>query len=259
MAGFDLKDRVAIVTGGGTGVGKGIVMELAKAGANIVIAARRLQVIEKAAEEVRAIGREALAVRCDITDKDQVDTLVKKTMDKFGKIDILVNNAGGSMVWPFEKISSHGWDVILALNLKGAFHCAQAVGEVMKKQNGGKIINIASVTGEDGSVSAVHYGAAKAGLINMTRSLAMLWGKHNIYVNCIAPGLVKTQGLEDSMSPINTEDEYFKRQIPNLPISRLGTPEEIGGPVVFFASDASNFITGQTLKVDGGMTLVYVH
>ncbi len=135
MSVFDLTDKVAIVTGGGTGIGKGIALEFAKAGANVIVASRRLDVIEKAAAELKALGRRSLAVQTDVTIKEQVDNLVKQAVDKFGRIDILVNNAGGGSIWPFEKISPRGWDVILAINLKGTFLCSQAVGNVMIGQS----------------------------------------------------------------------------------------------------------------------------
>lgn len=252
MSAFDLTDKIAIVTGGGTGIGKGVALEFAKAGAHVVVASRRMEVIEKAVSEVEAFGRQSLAVATDIIQKEQVDNLVEKTVTKFGRIDILVNNAGGSAAWPFEKISPKGWDVIMAINLKGTFLCCQSVGEVMKKQNSGKIINISSITGVHGSVRIPHYGAAKAGIINMTKTLAIQWGKNNINVNCIAPGLIKTEIIETALQ---MSDEELNQIAESFPISRIGVPEDIGYATVFLASEASSFMTGQTLIIDGGSTL----
>jgi NAD(P)-dependent dehydrogenase (short-subunit alcohol dehydrogenase family) len=245
---FDLTGKVAIVTGGGTGVGKGIATCLANAGADIVLAARRLEPIEKECAELQKLGCKTLAVQTDVTEKEQVDNLVKATVDKFGKIDILVNNAGGSGPWPFEKMSLKGWNSIMAINLTGSFLCCQAVGAVMAKQGRGKIINIGSTSGLVASGSLVHYAAAKAGVINMTASLGYIWGKYNINVNCVIPGLIATEALEASLGE-------FLAQAKAYPLGRLGKPEEIGGPVVFLASDASNYMTGRYIVVDGGQTL----
>lgn len=251
MSVFDLTDKVVIVTGGGTGIGKGIAMEFAKAGAHVVVASRRLDVIRKAAAEIETLGRRSLAVQTDVTEKGQVDNLVKQTVDKFGRIDILVNNAGGSAAWPFDKISPKGWDIILTINLKGTFLCSQAVGQVMIAQKKGKIINISSVAGVGSSPDIPHYGAAKAGVINLTKTLAVLWGKHNINVNCIAPGLIKTEVVQ---SALHLTDEELANRTKSYPIARIGLPEDIGYASTFLASEASNYITGQTLIVDGGLS-----
>ena len=249
MSIFDLTDRVAIVTGGGTGIGKGIAIELAKAGAHVVIASRRLEVIQKAAAEVEALGRRSLAVPTDVIEKEQVDNLVKQTVDKFGRIDILVNNAGGSAAWPFEKISPRGWDIILAINLKGTFLCSQVVGQVMIEQKKGKIINIASVAGVGSAPQIPHYGAAKAGVISLTKTLAVLWGKYNINVNGIAPGLIKTEVLQSALS---LSDKELADRTKSFPIARIGLPEDIAYASVYLASEESNYMTGQTLVIDGG-------
>lgn len=253
MSIFDLTDKVAIVTGGGTGIGKSIALEFARIGANVVVASRRLDVIDKAAAEIEALGRRSLAVQTDVTIKEQVDNLVKQTVDKFGRIDILVNNAGGGAAWPFEKISPKGWDVILAINLKGTFLCSQAVGNVMIEQKKGKIINISSCVGVNGSPVALHYAAAKAGIINLTKSLAALWGKYSINVNCIAPGLIQTEVVQSAMHL--TDEDWVKKTKSFSIAARAGLPEEIGYAAVFLASEASNFITGHTLAVDGGTSV----
>lgn len=252
MTAFDLTDKIAIVTGGGTGIGKGIALEFAKAGAHVVVASRRLEVIEKAAAEVEALGRRSMVVQTDIIEKEQVDNLMDKTVNEFGRIDILVNNAGGSAAWPFEKISTKGWDIIMAINLKGTFLCCQSAGKVMIEQKIGKIINISSVAGLAASTNIPHYGAAKAGVINLTKTLAALWGQYNINVNCIAPGLIMTEIMQTALQ---MTDEDVKESTKSFPIARVGLPEDIGYASVFLASEASSFMTGQTLTIDGGATL----
>jgi len=250
MSVFDLTDKVAIVTGGGSGIGRGIAVAFALAGADVVVAGRRPDVLEKAAADIKAAGRRSLAVQTDVTQAEQVENLVKKTLDKFGRIDILVNNAGGAAAWPLEKMSPRGWDVVLAINLKGTFLCSQAVGKVMVEQKKGKIINISSVAGLRASPGSAHYGAAKAGVINLTRSLAALWAGNNVHVNCIAPGLIDTEAVRPAL---NLEDpEKMKERAKAIPLGRVGQPEDIAYAAVFLAAPASNFITGQTMVVDGG-------
>ena len=250
MSVFDLTDKVAIVTGGGTGIGRGIALEFAKAGAHVIVASRRPDVLEKVAAEIEKMGRRSLVVQTDVIQAEQVDNLVKQTLDKFGTIDILVNNAGGAAAWPLEKMSPRGWDIILAINLKGTFLCSQAVGKVMVEQKKGKIINISSVAGLRASAGSAHYGAAKAGVISLTKSLAALWAEYNVYVNCIAPGLIDTEAVRPALG---LEDpERMQEQAKAIPLRRLGQPEDIAYAAVFLASPASNFITGQTIVVDGG-------
>lgn len=250
MSVFDLTDKVAIVTGGGTGIGRGIAMEFAKAGAHVIVASRRPDVLEKVAAEIEKMGRRSLVVQTDVIQAEQVDNLVKQTLDKFGMIDILVNNAGGAAAWPLEKMSPRGWDTILAINLKGTFLCSQAVGKVMVEQKKGKIINISSVAGLRASPWSAHYGAAKAGVISLTKSLAALWAEYNISVNCIAPGLIDTEAVRPALD-LQTP-EKMQEQIKAIPLRRLGRPEDIAYTAVFLASPASSFITGQTIVVDGG-------
>ncbi len=252
MSTFDLADKVAIVTGGGTGIGKAIALEFARAGAHVVVASRRMEMIKRAAGEIEALGRQSLAVKTDVIEKEQVDNLVKQTVDQFGRIDILVNNAGGSAAWPFEKISPKGWDIILAINLKGTFLCSQAVGKEMIKQKKGKIINISSVAGVGCSPTIPHYGAAKAGVINLTKTLAVLWGRYNINVNCIAPGLIQTEIVQGAL---NLSDEEMAERTKLFPIQRIGLPEDIAYGAIYLASDASEYMTGQTLVIDGGVTV----
>ncbi len=248
MAQFDLKNKVAIVTGGGTGIGKSIVLEFAKAGCDVVIASRKQANLDKVAEEVKALGRRCLAIATDVRIPEQVDNMVKQTVDKFGKIDILVNNAGATFASPVEKISPKGWDTIININLKGTFLCSKAAGVVMIQQKKGKIINIASVAGIYGDSGMAHYGAAKAGIINLTKTLSMEWAPYNINVNAIAPGLIETEGVK--AQGVISPEEMEKRKIKG-PLAGPGQPEDIAYMAMFLASELSNHITGETIVVAG--------
>ena len=247
MSQFDLTDKVAIVTGGATGIGRGIALEFAKAGADVVVASRKLPNLEKVVAEIEALGRRSLAVTTDVRIPEQVDNMVKQTVAKFGRIDILVNNAGASFTCPVVDMTPNGWDAIIGINLKGPFLCSRAAAKVMIEQKGGKIINIASVAGINGSPGMAHYGAAKAGLINLTKTLALEWAKHNIYFNCISPGLIMTEGAYAALG-LADEAESVNR----IPLGRAGKTEEIGYAVIFLASEASSFLTGETIAVQGG-------
>jgi len=245
---FDLKDRVAIITGGGTGIGRGIALEFAKAGAEVIVASRNLENLEKVAKEIKYLGRRSLAVGTDVRKPEDVENMVQRTMEAFGKIDILVNNHGAGFNCPVEDLSPGGWDAIVGINLKGVFLCSKAVGKVMIQQQKGKIIHIASTAGLYGSPTLAHYGAAKAGVINFTRSLAQEWGKYNINVNCIAPGPVVTEGYMEVLKAIGiTEPPPLQNAL-----RRWGQPEEIAYAAIFLASEASNYMTGETICVDGG-------
>ena len=246
---FELKNRVAIVTGGGTGIGKAIALEFAKAGADIVIASRKLENLEKVASDIRALGRRSLAIATDVRKAEDVDNLVQKAVQQFGKIDILVNNAGASFACPAEDMTPGGWDVVINIDLRGVFLCSRAAGKVMIQQKKGKIVNISSIAGVYGSPNMVHYGAAKAGVINFTKSLAAEWAKYNILVNCIAPGPVLTEGYQG----VRTAGGLPAELPPGRnALNRWGRPEEIAYGAIFLASDASSFMTGQTICIDGG-------
>ncbi len=248
MLQFDLSNKVAIVTGGGTGIGRGIALEFAKAGADVVVASRKLENLEKVVKEVQALGRQSLAIATDVRIPEQVDNMVKQTVDKFGKIDILVNNAGASFVSPAEKISSNGWDTVININLKGTFLCSKAAGLVMMQQKKGKIINIASIAGINGNPGMAHYGAAKAGIINLTKSLAVEWAKYNININTIAPGMIETEGVKAQMI-LTTEALEKRSDLPRL--EQPGQPEDIAHMAIFLASELSNHITGEAFIVGG--------
>jgi len=247
-----LQDKVAIVTGGGTGIGRVIAREMAKVGAHIVVASRNPDHINPAAEEIQQLGRQSLAVAMDVRVPDQVETLVKATLDTFGRIDILVNNHGALFQCPVEDLSPGGWNAIIGINLTGVFLCSRAVGKVMIQQKQGKIINIVSVAGLYGSPLTAPYGAAKAGVINFTKSLAIEWSKHNIYVNAVAPGPILTESGRDRLWSTPEVQAQVRERVP---LGRYGEPEEVANTVIFLASDASSYITGETLSVDGGPLL----
>jgi 3-oxoacyl-[acyl-carrier protein] reductase len=190
-----LSDRVANVTGAGQGIGRAIVIELARAGAHVVAAGRRLGPLESVAVEARSLGRRALALTCDVRDAAQVDAVVAETMREFGRIDLLVNNAGYRIRSPLDQLPREKWDAMMGTNLTGVFLCSQAVGRVMIQQRGGKIINITSVAGRSGSRGMAAYAAAKAGVATLTQSLGAEWAKYGITVNAVAPGPTETEGV----------------------------------------------------------------
>lgn len=243
-----LKNKVAIVTGSKRGIGKSIALELAKEGAKVIISDINLKECQTVCNEIKKIGSDAIAVKCDVSKKRDVDAMVKKTIQKFNKIDILVNNAGVFLMKPFVEMTEKDWDFVLDINLKGLFLCTNAVAKQMVKQKNGKIISIASIAGKVGFMNSSAYCASKAGIINLTRELAMELSPHNINVNVVAPGIIDTKMTEDMLKDKKTK----KVLLASTPLGRVGQPEEIGKATVFLASDDSNFITGHTLVVDGG-------
>ncbi len=246
---FSLQDRVAVVTGSGRGIGKGIALALAGVGGHVVNAARTVSEIEATSAEVRKLGRRSIAVPADIRLSDQIDNVVKRALDEFGRIDIWVNNAGGGIPKPSLEVSERSWNTGIIENLTSVFLCCKAVAKVMIEQKKGSIINISSVGGLHASPNSASYGAAKAGVISLTTSLAVEWAPYNIRVNCVAPGAIMTPGWADRTTP-----ERREATAASIPLGRVGTPEDIGFAVVFFASDAAEWITAQTLVVNGGPT-----
>jgi len=243
-----VKNKIAIVTGSGRGIGKSTVLELAKEGAKVVVSDIDIKECQNVCDEIKKIGSDAIAVKCDISKKSDVDAMIKKTMQKFQKIDILINNAGVVLTKPFVEMTEKDWDFVLDINLKGVFLCTNAVVKQMIKQKSGKIISVASIAGEVGFMNTSAYCASKAGIINLTRGLALELSPHNINVNAIAPGVIATKMTEDMLKDKKTKEVLLA----STPLGRVGQPEEIGKAVVFLASDDSNFITGHTLVVDGG-------
>ncbi len=247
---FNLKDKTAIVTGGSRGLGKAMALGLAECGANIVIS----DILEKesldTAEEIKKLGANAIYVKTDVSKKEDVDNLVQKTLETFGKIDILVNNAGILRTGPPEEIDEKTWNSVININLKGQFLCAQAAGKEMIKKKCGKIINIASIAGKSAFSQALCYNISKAGVIMLTKSLAHDWGRHNVQVNAIAPGMFKTDMTKDML-----ESEAMQGMIKtSVPLQRYGEPNELISTILYLASDASSYITGETITVDGGWT-----
>ena len=248
---FDLSGRVAIVTGGSIGLGRQMAEGLAEMGANVALCARKKERCEQAAEELKQLGVKALGFECDVKNPDQVREVVGKTVSQFGHVDILINNAGTAWGAPVEEMKLEHWNKVLETNLTGTFLFSQAAGKFMIAQRRGKIINIASVAGMRGAppeFQAIGYHASKGGVIAFTKDLACKWGVHNIQVNAIAPGWFPTHM---SQVMIERNRETFLKKIP---LGRFGNDHDLKGAAVFLASDASDFVTGHTLVVDGGQT-----
>ncbi|MBU4560851.1 3-oxoacyl-[acyl-carrier-protein] reductase [bacterium] len=244
-----LKDRVALVTGGGRGIGRAIVLALAKEGADIVTCDINLENLKEVASEVEKLGRKILIQKVDVSKISEVDDVVKKALDKFTKIDILVNNAGITRDNLILKMSEEEWDQVLDINLKGAFNCLKAVARPMMKARSGRIVNIASVVGMMGNPGQANYAASKAGIIGLTKSAAKELASRGINVNAIAPGFIKTT-MTESLS-----DEVKEKLINQIPLKRLGEVTDVANLVVFLASDDASYITGEVIKVDGGMLM----
>ena len=249
---FDLTGKVAIVTGGATGIGRQMAEGLAEAGADVVVCARKPERCEQAAEELRALGVRALGLRCDVRDQAEVQAVVDRTRSELGAIDILVNNAGTSWGAPAEDYPLEGWQKVIDVNLTGVFLCSQAAGRVMIEQGAGKIVNVASVAAFGGAppelMDAVGYNAAKGGVVAFTRDLATKWARHGIGVNAIAPGWFPTD-LNKVL--LDAQPEAY---LEHIPLRRFGGPDDLKGAVVFLASAASDYVTGHTLIVDGGQS-----
>ena len=249
---FDLTGRVAIVTGGGRGLGRTIALALADHGADVVVVSRTMEQVERVAGEIQGMGRKALALRVDTSRKADVDAMVSRTLDRWGRIDVLVNNAGIDIIKPAVDYAEAEWDQILDINLKGYFLCAQAVGRQMIAQRSGSILMNGSIAGSVGIKGLTPYASAKGGVDQLARTLAVEWAPHNVRVNVFAPAYFENvmQGVEHVH-----RDEAKERHIQEwTPLGRRGRLEELIGPVVFLASDASSYVTGHILMVDGGWT-----
>jgi NAD(P)-dependent dehydrogenase (short-subunit alcohol dehydrogenase family) len=249
---FDLTRRVAIITGGSLGLGRQMAEGLAEMGADLVLCARKKERCEQAADELRKLGVRVLPVACDVTKPNDIQSLVEETLNEFGRIDVLVNNAGISWGAPVEEMRLLDWSRVIETNLTGTFLCAQAVGKVMLGKHRGKIINIASVAGLSGTpaevLQATAYHASKGAVISFTKDLACKWARHNIQVNAVAPGWFPTHMSDWS---IKNKQELL---LQNIPQNRFGGKDDLKGAVVFLASDASAFVTGHVLVVDGGQS-----
>jgi len=246
---LDLRARVAIVTGAAQGIGKSIAIQLAAAGANVVIADLAEEMAKTVAEEISRKGTEVISIGVDVSSLSSVEEMVKKTLDKFGRIDILVNNAGITRDALVMRLKEEDWDLVLDVNLKGAFNCIKAVSPVMLKQKSGKIVNIASIVGIIGNVGQANYSASKGGLIALTKTCARELASRQINVNAVAPGFIQTSMTERLPAEVK---EKLSSQIP---FGRLGKPEDVANLVLFLVSEESSYITGEVIKVDGGMAM----
>jgi len=248
-----LQGKVAIVTGSTKGIGRAVAIGYAEEGATVIVCGRSEDLAKNLAEELTKKGKKAVAMRLDVTSPDSINRVVNQVVKQFGRIDILVNNAGISPIWKrVEETGKDAWDQIIATNLTGAFLCAQAVGKVMIKQKSGKIINMTSVGGKVALPRLVAYCASKAGIISLTQVLAAEWAQHNILVNAIGPSYVETEFTAGLRGNQAIYDDLKNKNL----LKRFARPEEIVGAAVFLASDESNYITGQTLFVDGGWLCV---
>jgi NAD(P)-dependent dehydrogenase (short-subunit alcohol dehydrogenase family) len=246
-----LEDNVALVTGGSRGIGKAIALGLARAGADVVIASRKLSDLQKVADEIGSLGRNALALPAHVAKIEEIDTLVNKVIDTFGKIDILVNNAGFNPVMDSAlDIDERAWDVIMNLNLKGLFFLSQAVARLMRQHGGGKIVNISSVEGITPTILPV-YSISKAGIIMATKVMAKEWAQYNIRVNAVAPGLTKTRFSEALWG----NEQILQAAMSRTPMARIAEPEDMVGTVLYLTSDLASHVTGQIVAVDGGYTI----
>ena len=244
-----LAGKVVVVTGGGSGIGLAIARECAALGARLALGARKIERLEKAAAELEALGAEVFFEPLDIRDQSAVEAWVGAVVERFGRIDVLVNNAGGQFPSPAMAIRPKGWRAVIDTNLNGTWYMSQAVGQKMAEAEGGRIINIVANMWR-GFPGMAHTGAARAGVVNLTKTLALEWAKSGILINAVAPGVIRSSGLD-------TYPEYVRNSIEtevpkHIPLKRLGTEDDVAWAVVYLASPAGDYITGETICVDGG-------
>jgi NAD(P)-dependent dehydrogenase (short-subunit alcohol dehydrogenase family) len=248
---FRLDGKVAVVTGGSRGLGRAIADALSSAGADVVVSARQLETAERVAEVIqRASGRKALGIAADVTRPDDVGNMMAQVVNKLGRIDILVNNAGVNIRGPIEELSEEDWDTVVDTNLKGPWLCCRAVAPVMKAQKWGRVINVSSMLGEISLPGRTPYASSKGGLTLLTKTLALEWAKDGINVNALCPGPFATE----INTPLLNDPAARAQMESNVPLARWGDPVELGPAAVFLASEASSFMTGATLFIDGGYT-----
>lgn len=240
---------MSVVSGAGRGIGRSIARALATAGSSVVLTyCSNRSRAEAVSEEIRECGREVICHQLQVEERHSVEGLISRVLERFGRIDVWVNNAAIAQEKPFESITDEDWDRMFAVNLRGVFACCQGVLPSMREQGYGRIINLASIGGQWGGWRQVHYAAAKAGVISLTRSLARLYAEYGITVNAVSPGLVNTE-----MAASEIESEEGRQKVSNIPMKRIGTLQEIASVAVFLASEGAGYITGQTINVNGGM------
>ena len=252
MGAFDLKGRVAVVTGGNGGIGLGMGRGLAEAGAAVVVAARNREKSARAVAELRALGAEAEAIEVDVADEASVDALVKGTVARFGRLDVLINNAGINIRKPVESLALAEWRQVIDTNLTSAFLASRACHPIMKKQGGGKVINIGSMMSIFGLPSGPAYAASKGGIVQLTRAMAAGWAVDNIQVNAVLPGWIDTELTRGAREQVAGLNENVLRR---TPAKRWGVEQDMAGVAVFLASKASDFVTGTAIPVDGGYSI----
>ncbi|HEX6923161.1 MAG TPA: glucose 1-dehydrogenase [Bacillales bacterium] len=248
---FQLGGKIAVVTGAGRGIGRALAIGLAEAGADVAVLSRTKEELDQTAAEIEKAGRTAYPVVADLTSREEVEKAVNVVEEKAGRIDILVNNAGMNIRTPALEVTDDEWHKIVETNLNSAFMMSQAVARKMKDNGGGKIVNISSVGGHVALRTGVVYAATKAGLIQMTKTLAMEWAEHGIHVNAVGPWYFKTPLTEKLLA----DENYLNEILAQTPMKRVGELQDLVGPVVFLSSEAAGYVTGQTLFVDGGMTI----
>ena len=248
---FDLTGKYALVVGASSGLGKQFAKALARFGANVAVSARRVEKLEELKEEIEEMGVKCIAVPCDVSDEDSILKCVDAVMDEFGRIDILCNNAGIDIFNDLFTFTTEMWDATMDTNIRGMFLMSREVGKIMKEQESGKIINTASIGGRFASEGNIAYYASKGAVINFTRGLAADLAPYNVNVNAIAPGVFETELTRDSF-----ETDFGKESLARIPFKRPGRDGDLDGILIYFASDASNYCTGQTIFIDGGSTMI---
>lgn len=245
-----LSGKTAIVTGGSRGIGKAIALKLAEKGANVVVNyTSNFEKAQEVVEQIKSMGRDAIAIKADVSNSDDVENLLKEVNKHFDTIDILINNAGITRDTLLIRMKDEDWNKVMDINLKGTYLCTKYFGKKMMKQKSGKIINITSVVGIIGNAGQANYSASKAGVIGFTKSIAKELGSRGINVNAVAPGFIKTEMTE------KLSDEVVKNYSKSIPLGRFGNVEDVANVVAFLASDEANYITGQVINVDGGMVM----
>lgn len=251
----DLKGKVVIITGSRRGMGRAHALAFAKEGARVVVSDISLEDCQEVVDEIASQGGEAIAIKCDVTKKEEIEEMVRKTIEKWGRVDVLVNNAGICQFKPFLQLTEEDWERTIDINLKGYFLCAQRVAHEMAKQKSGVIINIASIAMGQvgvGFPNITHYCASKGGIVAMTEAMAIELAPFNIRVNAIAPGAIETPMID----PLKQDPKMMEATLARVPLHRVGRPEEVSNLVLFLASEASSYMTGSTVVIDGGWLAV---